>query len=95
MLEAATGQRFFARKRPPLDRLCGEQNWRCCYCGARMGEGRDPKRQPTYEHVIPRIEGGPDTYENLVAACAGCNNGRDQGISEETILAVSIWEGWI
>lgn len=33
--------------------------------------------RPTREHVIPRVKGGPDWPENLVAACPACN--RDRG----------------
>lgn len=38
----------------------------CQYCSYK-GE------QLTLDHVIPRSRGGPDTWENLVAACVRCN----------------------
>jgi 5-methylcytosine-specific restriction endonuclease McrA len=28
----------------------------------------------TVDHIIPRARGGSDSWENLVAACVGCNN---------------------
>lgn len=31
---------------------------------------------PTFDHIIPRKKGGMDTIDNLVLACAPCNNGR-------------------
>jgi hypothetical protein len=31
---------------------------------------------PTSDHLIPIGLGGPDTFENIVAACFGCNNRR-------------------
>jgi 5-methylcytosine-specific restriction endonuclease McrA len=37
----------------------------CQYCGA--------KGALTLDHVVPQSRGGPDTWENLVAACAPCN----------------------
>ncbi len=38
----------------------------CCqYCGARG--------DLTFDHVIPRSRGGVTSWENVVAACAGCN----------------------
>lgn len=37
----------------------------CQYCGS----GADL----TFDHVIPRSKGGKTTWENVVAACAGCN----------------------
>ncbi|MBB5519578.1 HNH endonuclease [Amphiplicatus metriothermophilus] len=39
----------------------------CQYCGS--GE-RDAL---TFDHVIPRSRGGRTTWENIVAACSGCN----------------------
>ncbi len=37
----------------------------CQYCGTR-GE-------MTFDHVLPRARGGRTTWENVVAACGGCN----------------------
>jgi len=38
----------------------------CCqYCGA--------KGDLTFDHVVPRARGGVTSWENVVAACAGCN----------------------
>ena len=39
---------------------------RCQYCGA--------VDRLTLDHVVPKSRGGPDTWENLVAACVPCNN---------------------
>jgi 5-methylcytosine-specific restriction endonuclease McrA len=36
----------------------------CAYC---------PKRASTIDHVHPRSRGGQHRWENVVAACAGCN----------------------
>ena len=32
--------------------------------------------QPTTEHLVPRIKGGPSWLENELAACKRCNNSR-------------------
>ena len=40
----------------------------CAYCGKRYG-----MTNLTKDHVIPRAHGGPDRWENVVAACAECN----------------------
>ncbi|NAZ35210.1 HNH endonuclease [Rubellimicrobium sp. CFH 75288] len=38
----------------------------CCqYCGA--------KGDLTFDHVVPRSRGGRTSWENVVAACSGCN----------------------
>lgn len=39
----------------------------CQYCGGKRG-------QMTVDHVVPKIFGGEDTWENLVCACHECNN---------------------
>ncbi len=41
---------------------------RCQYCG-----GRFPSAELSIDHVIPRRQGGKDTWENLVCACIRCN----------------------
>ncbi len=40
---------------------------RCQYCGRKRG-------QMTVDHVVPKIYGGGDTWDNLVCACHDCNN---------------------
>jgi hypothetical protein len=42
---------------------------RCVYCGATEG----PRH---LDHVIPRVDGGTDTADNLIVACASCNSRR-------------------
>ena len=42
--------------------------FQCQYCGTRK-----PVKDLTFDHVIPRSRGGPSNFENIVAACAGCN----------------------
>lgn len=68
-IKGRAGRRLF-------ERVCGEQNWRCCHCGVRTNEAGAPKQQPTWEHIIPRCIGGSNEYENLAMACLRCNNAR-------------------
>lgn len=76
-------------------RICEEQNWRCCYCGCRTNENDHTGwRLPTMEHIIPKRDGGPCSYENTVLACQRCNNERGSEIRAEHIRAIHIWEGW-
>lgn len=39
----------------------------CQFCGKSDGH-------MTVDHIIPRSQGGLDTWENLVCACPSCNN---------------------
>tara|TARA_B100000446_G_scaffold61867_1_gene58326 strand:+ start:24232 stop:24900 length:669 start_codon:yes stop_codon:yes gene_type:complete len=41
---------------------------RCMYCGFEFDD-----RSLTRDHIIPRVQGGPDNWKNVVAACARCN----------------------
>lgn len=67
-----------------------EQSGRCFYCSAEMWLDR-PERfaskhglserqarrfQCTAEHLVARCDGGPDSQNNIVAACAFCNSTR-------------------
>ena len=57
------------QKRVMLTRknIIKRDNHQCQYCGQRTVA-------LTIDHVIPRVHGGRDTWENLVCACVKCNN---------------------
>jgi len=40
----------------------------CQYCGKKF-----PSSALSLDHVIPRSQGGPNTWENIVCACVRCN----------------------
>jgi 5-methylcytosine-specific restriction endonuclease McrA len=42
---------------------------KCQYCGNRF-----PTSELSIDHVLPRSQNGPDTWENLVCACVRCNS---------------------
>lgn len=50
--------------------------YKCQYCGASGGN-------LTIDHVIPKSQGGEDTWENLVTACVSCNNKKNDRRPEE------------
>lgn len=41
---------------------------KCQYCARHV-----PMSEFTFEHVIPRCQGGQSTFENVVVACTPCN----------------------
>lgn len=43
-------------------------NYHCQYCGSQF-----PKGQLTLDHVIPIVQGGSKSWENIVTACKPCN----------------------
>jgi 5-methylcytosine-specific restriction endonuclease McrA len=48
--------------------VLARDRWRCQYCGQRFRGD-----ELTYEHVVPRSQGGQTTWENIVMACVDCN----------------------
>jgi 5-methylcytosine-specific restriction endonuclease McrA len=40
----------------------------CQYCGVQF-----PKAQLTLDHVVPSVQNGPKTWQNIVTACKPCN----------------------
>jgi 5-methylcytosine-specific restriction endonuclease McrA len=40
----------------------------CQYCGKKY-----PTSELSLDHVVPRSQGGPNTWENIVCACVKCN----------------------
>lgn len=59
------------RAHAPLSRrgVLARDRWTCQYCGARPGKG-----VMTVDHVVPRVQGGGRSWDNLVAACQRCNH---------------------
>jgi hypothetical protein len=53
-----------------LQRLIERQSGECVWC--RFDLARSQAR-PTRDHLVPKVKGGPNRYENEVAACASCN----------------------
>lgn len=48
--------------------VLARDRWRCQYCSEKR-----PSHELTYDHVIPRSQGGRTEWENIVAACVDCN----------------------
>ena len=56
-------------------------NNRCQYCGSTKGP-------MTIDHVIPKRVGGDDSWENLVCACAKCNNKKGDHTPEQAEMQI-------
>jgi len=67
--------------------------FRCQYCGVEKGAG-----ELTYDHVVPRVQGGRTVWENIVASCQGCNakkRGRTPEQAGMTLLKRPIAPRWL
>jgi 5-methylcytosine-specific restriction endonuclease McrA len=67
--------RFFRAltRRKPVVRFSRENVYardggRCQYCGDSI-----KRAEATYDHVVPRSQGGKTNWENIVIACVPCN----------------------
>ena len=56
-------------------------NNRCQYCGSTKGP-------MTIDHVIPKRMGGDDSWENLICACAKCNNKKGDHTPEQADMHI-------
>lgn len=50
-------------------------SFRCAYCGKR--------EELTLDHIVPRSQGGIDSWHNLVSACQKCNTYKGNRTPEE------------
>lgn len=72
--------------------LLEAQNHNCCYCHHDMPTRKDQqtvRNEPTKDHVEPRCHGGLTEVENLVMACAQCNQIR--GAMDAAVFYDLLW----
>lgn len=48
--------------------ILARDKWKCQYCNTKL-----TTESVTYDHVVPKSQGGKTCWENIVACCAGCN----------------------
>jgi len=48
--------------------IYARDRWTCQYCGERLVAAK-----LTFDHVVPRSQGGKTTWENIVTCCEPCN----------------------
>ena len=48
---------------------------KCPYCSREMSLGKkiNDNAYPTFDHIVPKHEGGRNTEENLLLCCCECN----------------------
>ncbi len=55
----------------------------CQYCGRKA-----PPRELTFDHVVPRSQGGRTTWENIVTACRRCNGKKGGRTPDQAKMAL-------
>ena len=81
VVRLTTYVRVPVRRRAPLNRLAifARDGGRCQYCHAPA---------ESIDHVVPRSRGGQHVWENVVAACRGCNTRKRDRLLAETTMAL-------
>ena len=72
-----------SRRRVKFSRLnvFSRDSFRCQYCGDEPGISK-----LTFDHVLPKAEGGRTCWENIVASCKPCNYKKaDKGLIESNM----------
>ena len=71
--------------RPSLSNrlLFRRDDHRCLYCGLQF-----PALQLTRDHVLPKVQGGKDRWENVVTACKRCNHAKGGRTPEQAHMAL-------
>jgi hypothetical protein len=57
-------------------------NFMCAFCGGG--------KATTIDHIIPRAQGGKNTWKNTVAACSPCNNKKRDRTPEQAGMPLLI-----
>ena len=64
--------RVFRKRRKPVKfsrvNVYGRDDYKCQYCGQKF-----TMNELTYDHVIPRSQGGKTVWSNIVTCCVDCN----------------------
>lgn len=64
--------------------LHSRDNGQCQYCDKCLNLG-----EATIDHVVPKSKGGTNTWENVVLACAKCNQRKGNKLLENTSIRLS------
>jgi len=58
--------------------IYGRDRYTCQFCGEQK-----PIAELTYDHVVPRSQGGKTTWTNIVTACEACNRAKANRTPEQ------------
>lgn len=58
----------------------------CQYCGEKR-----PTRELTFDHVVPRVRGGPTTWENITTSCKPCNSRKGRRTCDKSGMFPLSW----
>ena len=60
------------------ENLYAREQGRCAYCGRAI-----TRAETTYDHIVPRAQGGETSWQNVVVCCLACNKRKGARRPEE------------
>lgn len=84
-------KKVFGRKRAvkfSRENVYARDGGRCQYCSTKVA-----RAESTYDHVVPRTQGGHTRWENIVISCSPCNQrkgGRTPEQARMKLLSVPV-----
>ena len=60
----------------------------CQYCGKPIEELRNGAKDLTFDHVLPRCQGGKTSWKNIVTACKKCNSTKGGRTPEQAWMSL-------
>ncbi|MBI3940515.1 MAG: HNH endonuclease [Acidobacteria bacterium] len=63
--------------------IYARDHYRCQYCGMKC-----PADELTFDHVVPIVQGGGKSWENIVTCCIRCNHRKGARTPEEAGLTL-------
>lgn len=90
--------RYFrpAKRRVKFSRvnIYARDRWTCQYCGTK----KKKISELTFDHVVPRKDGGKTTWDNIVTCCSDCNlrkGGRTPQAAHMKLKNVPTQPSWV
>jgi len=81
--------RMLKRRKPVIrfsrDNVYARDQAKCQYCGRRV-----TRAEATYDHVLPRSQGGGTNWENIVIACVPCNQQKGGRTPEQAKMRLAL-----
>lgn len=84
VVKIITGFLVTNKKRIKFSRenVYARDGYSCQYCGIRFEKGQH--REMTWDHVVPRAQGGVTKWDNVTTACFSCNQKKGNRTPEQS-----------
>lgn len=81
--------RMLKRRKPVIrfsrENVYARDNGKCQYCHKKI-----TRAEATYDHVVPRAQGGRTGWDNIVIACVPCNQSKGGRTPEQARMKLQV-----